>query len=79
MGSLFIVGFGIVGMLVGIYLLLSGLFRGSLFWIAPSWGSALLRLLMGGLAVVAHIRVLGFQVLRRIDGDRVRREDRRIG
>jgi uncharacterized membrane protein HdeD (DUF308 family) len=42
-----------VGVLIGIFLLVSGLFRTSLFWIARSWGSALLRLLMGVLAVVA--------------------------
>ena len=42
-----------LGVLVGIFLVVSGLFRTSLFWIAGSWGSALLRLLMGLLAVLA--------------------------
>ena len=42
-----------VGVLVGIFLVLSGLLRASLFWIATSWGSGLLRLLFGILAIVA--------------------------
>jgi uncharacterized membrane protein HdeD (DUF308 family) len=42
-----------VGILVGIFLIVSGLFRTVFFWIATSWGSAILRLLMGLLAIVA--------------------------
>lgn len=44
-----------VGVLVGIFLLISGLFRTALFWIATSWGSAILRLLLGLLAIVAGL------------------------
>ena len=44
-----------VGVLVGIFLVLSGLFRTAVFWIATSWGSAFLRLILGMLAVVAGI------------------------
>ena len=42
-----------VGVLVGMYLVASGLLRTALFWIASSWGSAILRLLFGVFAVVA--------------------------
>ena len=42
-----------VGVLVGMYLVASGLLRTALFWIAGSWGSAILRLLFGLFAVVA--------------------------
>jgi uncharacterized membrane protein HdeD (DUF308 family) len=42
-----------VGVLVGIFLLVSGLLRTLLFWVAASWGTALFRLLMGVLAIVA--------------------------
>ena len=42
-----------VGVLVGMYLVASGLLRTALFWIASSWGSAILRLLFGIFAVVA--------------------------
>ena len=42
-----------VGILVGVYLMLSGLARTAVFWVATSWGSAILRLVLGGLAVFA--------------------------
>jgi uncharacterized membrane protein HdeD (DUF308 family) len=42
-----------VGVLVGMYLVASGLLRAALFWIAGSWGSAILRLLFGIFAIVA--------------------------
>ena len=44
-----------VGVLVGIFLVVSGLFRTVFFWIATSLGSAILRLLMGLLAIVAGV------------------------
>ena len=44
-----------VGVLVGIFLVASGLCRTVFFWIAASLGSAILRLLMGLLAIVAGI------------------------
>jgi uncharacterized membrane protein HdeD (DUF308 family) len=52
-----------VGILVGIFLVFSGLFRTVFFWIATSWGSAILRLLMGLLAVVAGIVMIADPVL----------------
>lgn len=42
-----------VGVLVGIYLVVSGLLRTAVFWIAESWGSAILRLILGVLAIIA--------------------------
>ena len=44
-----------VGILVGIFLVVSGLFRTLLFWIATSWGSAILRLILGLLAFAAGV------------------------
>ena len=44
-----------IGVLVGVFLVLSGLFRTAVFWIATSWGSAFLRLILGVLAIVAGI------------------------
>jgi uncharacterized membrane protein HdeD (DUF308 family) len=44
-----------VGILVGIFLIVSGLFRAAVFWIATSWGSAILRLLLGLIAVAAGV------------------------
>ncbi len=44
-----------VGVLVGIFLVCSGLFRTVFFWIATSLGSAILRFFMGLLAVVAGV------------------------
>jgi len=42
-----------VGVLVGIFLVVSGLFRTFFFWVATSLGSAILRFVMGLLAVLA--------------------------
>ena len=42
-----------VSVLVGTYLILAGILRATLFWIGGSWGSAMLRLLLGILAIVA--------------------------
>jgi uncharacterized membrane protein HdeD (DUF308 family) len=42
-----------IGMLVGIFLVLSGLVRVAFAWAAGSWGSALLRFAFGVLAMVA--------------------------
>ena len=42
-----------VGVLVGILLLLAGILRTTFAWIATSWGSMLLRFLLGVLAIVA--------------------------
>jgi uncharacterized membrane protein HdeD (DUF308 family) len=44
-----------IGVLVGICLFLGGFFRVCFAWLAPSWGSAGLRFLTGGLAVVAGV------------------------
>lgn len=42
-----------VGVLVGIFLLLSGVVRMAFAWVASSWGSAFLRFVFGVLAIVA--------------------------
>ena len=42
-----------VSVLVGTFLVLAGVIRAMLFWIASSWGSALFRLAFGILAIVA--------------------------
>ena len=42
-----------VGVLVGVFLIFSGLLRTVFFWVATSLGSAILRLVMGLVAVVA--------------------------
>ncbi len=44
-----------VGVMVGIFLVVSGLLRTVFFWITTSLGSAILRLLMGLLAIVAGV------------------------
>ena len=41
-----------VGVMVGIFLLLSGILRTTFAWIATSWGSMILRFLLGILAIV---------------------------
>jgi len=48
-----------VGVLAGIFLVISGLLRTSLFWVAPSWGSAFLRLALGILTIIAGELAVG--------------------
>lgn len=48
-----------VAALVGILLVILGLFRIAFAWVASTWGSTLLRFLIGILAVAAGVVVLG--------------------
>ncbi len=42
-----------IGVVVGIFLALSGVVRIAFAWVAASWGSALLRFIFGVLAIIA--------------------------